>query len=126
MKKILIIEDDPSFAKVLQDRLFGSGFEPVWGIDAYQGLILAKSENPDMIILDIMLPAGGGESVLRNLKLGFKTRSIPVLVLTASHDAELKRRLLLDNEVAGFMEKPYDAVELISTINAILQKKEHA
>jgi DNA-binding response OmpR family regulator len=122
MRKILVIEDDPSVAKVLQERLMHSGFDVVLAVDAYQGLTLAKSEGPDLIILDLMLPCGGGESTFRNLKMSYRTGLIPVLVLTASRDAVLKKKML-DEGVEGYMEKPYDAVELIGMISAILQKR---
>jgi DNA-binding response OmpR family regulator len=121
MKKILIVEDDESVADVLQARLAKSGFQVIWALDAYQGLTLAKSEAPDLIILDLMLPGGGGEATLKNLKMSSKTSFTPVLVLTASTDAELKRRMLAEG-VVGYMEKPYDGNELIRAIHAVLDR----
>ncbi|MBF0123168.1 MAG: response regulator [Candidatus Omnitrophica bacterium] len=122
MKKILIIEDDPSVARVLQERLTKSGFDIFIAVDAYQGLTTAKSELPDLIILDLMLPGGGGETTFQNLKRTPKTSRIPVLVLTASRDAEVKQKML-DAGVAGFMEKPYEASELIGMVSSILQER---
>jgi two-component system, OmpR family, KDP operon response regulator KdpE len=122
MKKILVVEDDPSVGKVLHQRLTKSGFDVTAAADAYQALTSAKGVMPDLIILDLMIPCGGGEGALQNLKRSIKTSMIPVLVLTASRDPELKKRML-DAGVEGYMEKPYEPVELIATINAILQKE---
>ena len=122
MWKILIVEDDSSLAKVLQERLTKSGFDVFLAVDAYQGLTMAKSELPDLMILDLMLPGGGGETTFQNLKRSSKTSRIPVLVLTASRDPEIRQKMI-DAGVAGYMEKPYEATELIGTINTILQKK---
>lgn len=121
MRTILIVEDDVSAAKVLRERLLASGFSVAVAGDAYQALTAAKNDLPDLIIMDLMLPAGGGQSAVKNIKMSFKTSSIPILVLTAAHDAELKNKLLAEG-ADGYMEKPYEPVELIATINKILQK----
>jgi len=121
MSKILIVEDEADVAKVLRKRLMEHNFEVVCATDAYDGVNLAHKERPDLIILDLMLPSGGGLMTLRNLRMSTHTSHIPVLVLTGMQDEELKKKIL-DMEVAAYMQKPYEISELVGTINSILQK----
>ncbi|MCX6354153.1 MAG: response regulator [Candidatus Aureabacteria bacterium] len=93
-KKILIIEDEPDFSKVLAKVLFSRGYEVMVAADAYHGIQSAYQYLPDLIILDVMLPAGGGFSVLRNKKLSSKISPIPVLALTAKRDENLRESAL--------------------------------
>ncbi len=122
MSKILIIEDEPDTAKVITKRLAQSGFEVVVAADAYEGVKSAHKERPDLIILDLMLPAGGGLSVLKNIRMSAELRLIPVLVLTGIKNEDYKRQIL-DEGVESYLEKPYDPDELISTVRNILNKE---
>jgi DNA-binding response OmpR family regulator len=121
MSKILIIEDEPDMAKVVAKRLAQSGFEVVVAFDAYEGVKVAHKEKPDLIVLDLMLPAGGGLSVLRNIKMTAEIRSTPVVVLTGIKNEGSKQQIL-DEGVEAYLEKPYDPDVLISTIQDILKK----
>jgi len=121
MSKILIIEDEPDISKVLNKRLSEAGFDVAVAADAYQGVELAHREKPDLIILDLMLPAGGGISVLKNLKYSAHVSSIPIVVLTGMKDEENKKKIL-EEGVRAYMEKPYNPDELIATIRNILLK----
>ena len=122
MSKILIIEDEVDLAKILHKRLEDKGFEVVCAPDAHSGVDLAHKERPDLIILDIMLPLGGGVTVLRNLRISTHTMSIPVLVLTGMQDEELKKNIL-EMGVAFYMQKPYEIEELTKEINRILTER---
>ena len=121
MSKILIIEDEPDTAKVVAKRLTQSSFEVVVAVDAYEGVKFAYKEKPDLIILDVMLPAGGGLSVLKNIRMSAELRLIPVLVLTGIKDEDYKQQIL-DEGVEAYLGKPYDPDVLISTIQGILKK----
>ena len=121
MSKILIIEDEPDTARVVTKRLTQSGFEVVVAVDAYEGVKFAHKEKPDLIILDLMLPAGGGFSVLKSIKMTAEIRYTPVVVLTGIKNEEYKQQIL-DEGVQAYLEKPYDPDELISTIQNILKK----
>lgn len=121
MSKILIIEDEYDVVKVVSKRLSDAGFETVVAGDAYQGVDLAHKEKPDLIILDLMLPAGGGIKVLKDIRISSHTAYIPVVVLTGMQDAAYKKNIL-DQGVEAYLEKPYDAEELIETIKSILAK----
>ena len=122
MHKILIVEDEPDTSRVVAKRLEKAGFEVVVAVDAYQGISLAHKEGPDLIILDLMLPAGGGLAVLKNLEMSSKVTRIPVVVLTGIKDEEYKDAML-KRGIEAYLEKPYDADELIATIRNILQKE---
>ena len=119
MSKILIIEDEVDTAKVVKKRLSEHGFQSIIAVDGYQGVEFAHKEKPDLIILDLMLPAGGGLSVLKKIRLSTRIMDIPVLVLTGIQDEKYKQQVL-DEGVDAYMEKPYEASELIETIKKIL------
>ena len=122
-KKILVVEDELDAAKILVKRLTNEGFEVSVATDAYQGTSAIFKEKIDLVILDLMLPAGGGMSVLKNVKENPQKAYIPIVVLTGMKDDKVK------NEVLGmgadsYLEKPYDWTNLLSTINGIFNKEE--
>lgn len=121
MSKILIIEDNVDIAELLRDSLSREGFEVVICNDACQGVQFTHKTKPDLILLDLMLPAGGGFSVLENIKLSGYTKTIPVVVLTASKDEEHKKKAI-DMGVDEYLEKPYDNNQLISVIRRIIKQ----
>lgn len=82
-KKILIIEDDISIVTLLKRRLNNLGFDVIYSNDGYRGLKLAQTENPDLIILDVLLPKMNGFKVCRLLKFDEKFRHIPIIMLTS-------------------------------------------
>jgi DNA-binding response OmpR family regulator len=120
MPKILIIEDEFDILRVLQKRLSNAGFEIITSADAYQGVEKAHKERPDLIILDLMIPAGGGLSVLRNIKASDHTKLTPVLVLTGMEN-EKYRQDIIDEGVQGYLQKPYNLQELLNEIKRILE-----
>lgn len=119
MKKILIIEDEQDIVKVLYKKLTDSGFQVVWAQDAYAGVKSAHEENPDLIILDLMLPAGGGLKTLKNIRDSIKTTFVPVVVLTGMRDEAAKAESL-QLGVEAYLEKPYNFPELLGVINKAL------
>ncbi|MCX5706277.1 MAG: response regulator [Candidatus Omnitrophica bacterium] len=120
---VLVVEDEMDTAKVLVKRLTGQGFNVLVAMDAYQATMLTYKENPDLIILDLMLPAGGGLSVLKNIRSNPQKAYIPVVVLTGMKNDEVKKEVL-NQGVEAYLEKPYDADNLITTVQNILNKKE--
>lgn len=119
--KILIIEDEKDLALVLAKRLTALGYEVATAFDAYQGFAKTQREKPDLIILDLMLPAGGGMKTLEHIKGSPHLFSIPVIVLTALQASE-KRAGVLAAGADAFMEKPYDMDKLHATIQDLLRK----
>jgi len=122
MSKILIIEDDPDTARVVAKRLEQEGLSVIVALDAYEGTKMAHSQKPDLIILDLMLPAGGGLFVLGNIRMSAETRSLPIIVLTGvkAEDTKEKAQKL---GVEAYLEKPYEPAVLVSTVKNILEGK---
>jgi len=120
-KKILIIEDEEDVAKLLVARLKTTDYESAVACDGYQGVEFAHKENPDLIIMDLMLPAGDGLTVLKNIRLSGHTREIPIVVLTGIKDEKYKKKVI-DEGVEAYLEKPYEPDTLITTIQNILKK----
>lgn len=122
MAKILIVDDDQDIIKVLSKRLVQKGYEVAAATDGYLGVQMAHKEKPDLILLDLMLPVGGGLSVLKNMRMSAQTGSIPVIVLTGMKDDQYKQKIMAEG-VDIFIEKPYDAEALIKNIEALIQNK---
>ena len=118
-KKILIIEDETDLTLVLSKRLFSAGYEPIVSMDAVAGVAETHRSMPDLIILDLMLPAGGGKSVLSNIRHSTKTMNIPVMVLTGMQDDATKKKIL-EIGVDAYMQKPFVIEDVLSEIKRIL------
>ena len=82
MAKILIIEDDPGISKVISSRLSREEYTVLLAADGEEGLRKAQEENPDLIILDLMLPKLDGFEVLKSIKDDDKTKGVPVIILS--------------------------------------------
>ncbi|MFH1552086.1 MAG: response regulator [Candidatus Omnitrophota bacterium] len=114
-KKILIIEDEEGLVLSLRTLLKSQGYEVIVAYDATFGTSLAYKEKPDLIILDLGLPAGGGFSVLKNVKISIFTQDIPTMVLTSNPLKESEERAYALG-AAVYLQKPYDPPELLKKI----------
>lgn len=121
MKKILIIEDDEVLGKMLLDRLSKNGFSPSKAVDAMQGQQAILSLKPDLVLLDLMLPAGNGIELLRNMRASIQTQTIPVVIITSYKDGEVKKEAQ-EIGVQGYFQKPVDNEELMADIKRILNQ----
>jgi DNA-binding response OmpR family regulator len=120
-KRILIVDDERDIVKALTIRLQRAGYEVVVAFDGAQGIFMAHKENPDLIILDIRMPAGNGFSVAEKLKESMNTVAVPVIFLTGSpaKDSEEKAMAL---GARFYVKKPYDPEELLDAIVRALEK----
>lgn len=120
-KKILVVDDERDIVKALMIRLQGAGYDVVTAFDGAQGVFMAHKEKPDLIILDIRMPAGNGFSVAERLKRSDYTLTIPVIFLTGSPEtnAEEKARAV---GARFYIKKPYDPEELLDAIKRALEK----
>jgi DNA-binding response OmpR family regulator len=117
--KILIVEDDPDTRRLFNVRLRASGYDTAFAEDAYMAVSLAIKEPPDLILLDLGLPAGGGFAVLERLQEQASTATIPVLVVSAGERSSNE----LGARKAGartYLQKPIDAAELLTAIQHAL------
>ncbi|MDD5492126.1 MAG: response regulator [bacterium] len=122
-KKILVVEDDALIRELDRVNLESAGFTVVLATDGFQGLEMARTENPDLIVLDIMLPKMDGFKVCRILKFDDKYKHIPIIMLTARIQ-EVDKETGFKTGADGYMTKPYDPEELIKKVNQILADTE--
>ncbi len=108
---VLIIDDQPQSLEAMRDALLPLGFEVWQALGGASGLLLARERQPDVILLDVMMPGIDGFEVCRRLKADEETRLLPVVFLTGldSRDARLKG---LEAGATDFLTKPFDLVEL--------------
>lgn len=123
--RILIIDDNPQNVLLIQARLQRAGFGVISADDGLSGLEAARSEQPDLILLDIMMPGMDGYEVCRQLKAGPVTRSIPVVILTSLTERADKARALAV-EADDFLSKSVDQAELVSRVRSLLRLKRQA
>lgn len=116
---ILVIEDDPAVARSLQDGLEREGYRVTWKASGAEGIDHARSQNPDLIILDVRLPDGSGFDVCRQVRqLGLRQ---PVLMLTVQRD-EMDKVLGLEMGADDYVTKPYSLRELRARVRALLRR----
>lgn len=112
---VLIADDDARLVTALARRLRGSGFHVIECQDAYMAIELARRHKPDVILLDVNMPAGGGESTHARLAKIGETASIPIIYLTGD-DSERVRRRAHDLGAFAVIGKPFDMEDLLSHI----------
>ena len=116
-KKILVIDDELDFVNLVKVRLEANGYEVIDALNGEDGLKKAEAENPDLILLDIMMPKKDGYTLLRELKYKEATKSIPVIVLTAKPGM---RDLFGMEGVSDYIVKPFEDEELLLRIKKTL------
>jgi len=124
-KKILIVDDDEDSVKGLRLRLRAHNFNTAVAMDAVSAISQAKNERPDLILLDLGLPAGDGFVVMERLANLDSLPSIPVIVLSA-RDPHVNRERALNAGAIAFFQKPADNDELLSAIHKALGLNEMA
>jgi two-component system alkaline phosphatase synthesis response regulator PhoP len=119
-KRILIIEEEESIQAVVEFGLkMTAGWEVISASSGNEGISRAQTEQPDMILLDVMMPEMDGLATFRALQLDDQTRSIPVIFLTAKAQAS-EKRLFNDTGVNGVIIKSFNALELAQQICKVL------
>ncbi|MBI5367303.1 MAG: response regulator [Planctomycetes bacterium] len=121
MAKILIVEDNEDNRDMLSRRLARKGYEIVMAVDGGQGVAMAQSERPDLILMDLSLPVLDGWAATQQVKAGAETRAIPVIALTA-HAMSGDRERALAAGCDDFDTKPVDLPRLLGKIQAFLDK----
>ncbi|MCA9401140.1 MAG: response regulator [Candidatus Omnitrophica bacterium] len=117
-KRILIVDDDPVQLKLLEDKLSAQGYEVVPVSEADQGLQYAINSEPDIILLDVMMPVINGFNFCRLLKSEEKQKHIPIILVT-SRDAEEDIKIGLEMGADAYVTKPVNFEKLLSTIKII-------
>jgi two-component system cell cycle response regulator DivK len=120
MAKILLVEDNELNRDMLSRRLIRRGFEVVIAIDGGQGVDMATSESPNLILLDMSLPVINGWDAAQKLKADAGTRSIPIIALTA-HAMGGDREKALEAGCDEYETKPVEFKRLLDKINSFLE-----
>ena len=124
-KKILIVDDDPEVRVSLHVRLKVNNYEVVFAEDGVAGIAEARKHMPDLILLDLGLPAGDGFSVLERLKANASLSMIPVIVISGRVRIPNRDWALKAGAIA-FLQKPVDNARLLSMIRYALGEKSMA
>lgn len=116
MKTILITDDDVHIGNMLEEILVREGYDVLRAYSGTEALMILKNHQPDLVLLDLMLPGMNGEDVLTHI------RDIPVIVVSAKAEINDKVNLLLGGAV-DYVTKPFDINELLARITVALRKK---
>ena len=119
--KILVVEDEPNQVELIEFNLNSEGYEVVVARDGEEALNLAEEENPDLILLDWMLPKVSGIEVCRQLRRSKISREIPIVMLTARSEESDKIRGL-DIGADDYITKPYSIKELLARVRAGMRR----
>jgi DNA-binding response OmpR family regulator len=122
MKKILFIEDESALQKTFREVLEKENYEMISALDGEAGLRLAKSQKPDLILLDLILPKKDGFEVLKELKEDESTKGIPVIVLTNLEDVESVERAIELGATTYLVKAQYTLEEVIQKVKKALGK----
>ncbi|MCP2340256.1 response regulator transcription factor [Actinomadura rupiterrae] len=120
--RILVVEDEPTIAKAVADRLSAEGFAVETAADGPSAVARARETSPDLIVLDVMLPGFDGLEVCRRVQAD---RPVPVLMLTARDD-ETDKLVGLGVGADDYLTKPFSMRELVARIRALLRRVERA
>lgn len=117
-QKILVVDDEPAVSDLLEYNLRKSGYEALVACDGREALRLARQANPDLVLLDLMIPEIDGLDVCRELR---KTSSIPIIMITARGE-EIDRVVGLELGADDYISKPFSVRELMARIKAVLRR----
>jgi two-component system alkaline phosphatase synthesis response regulator PhoP len=117
-KKILVIDDEPKIVDICQDYLQAAGFEVIRSGDGLLGLAMARTEQPDLIVLDLMLPGMDGLDVCRTLR---RESDVPIIMLTARVE-EPDKLIGLELGADDYLTKPFSPRELVVRVRSLLRR----
>ncbi len=121
MAKVIIIEDEVTLVRNLAEKLRGDGFNVITAADGEDGLDKIRSERPDLIILDIMLPRLDGLSICRIVRHDASTAHIPIIMLTA-RGTEVDKIVGLESGADDYIVKPFSLGEFLARVRAVMRR----
>jgi two-component system phosphate regulon response regulator PhoB len=122
MPGVLIVEDEPAIAELIAVNLRHNGFTPTWAMDSVTAQRELDAVLPDVILLDWMLPGESGLSLAKKWRKDPRTKSVPIIMLTARGD-EADRVAGLDAGADDYMAKPFSTKEMLARIRAVLRRR---
>lgn len=119
-KKVLVVDDQPHIVRLIQVNLEKEGFEVATAGDGVEGLQRAQETQPDLVILDVIMPRKDGFTLLRELKADEQFADTPVIMLTVkTHNADIVEGLKEGAEL--YLPKPFHPKELVSLVKRVLE-----
>ena len=122
---ILIVDDEPAQLELLRYNLEKAGFETVQADNGLRAIDLVEDTDPDLVVLDWMMPEASGVDVCRELRARALTRLLPIIMLSARGE-EGDRALGLDTGADDYITKPFSPRELVSRVKALLRRSDRA
>jgi len=124
-KKILIVDDEPEQIEFASTLLEENGYIPISAMNGVEGMAKAKTERPDLILLDILMPERGGIGMYQDLKHNEETKTIPVVIVTGvAKDAHFEKAMVTQDPNAsapdGYIEKPMDPDAVLKLVSDLL------
>ncbi len=126
LMKVLIIDDDENISAVFETALQKNGLETVFALNGKSGLDKARSEKPDLILLDQVLPDISGNEVLKTLKMDAQTQSIPVLILSNFSQEELVKEAINNGAMDYIFKYQVEPQDLVSKVKQALKMQSAA
>lgn len=120
-KKILFIEDEPGQIAMISLRLEKNGYEMISSMDGAEGLKMAVKENPDLILVDVIMPGIDGFEVCRRLRKNPVTKHIPIISTTAAGIDDVEHQCIAAG-ADDCVRKPYDSADLLKKVRRLLEK----
>ncbi|MBL8370019.1 MAG: phosphate regulon transcriptional regulator PhoB [Burkholderiaceae bacterium] len=120
--RVLVVEDEPAIAELIAVNLRHNGFAPIWAVDGDSAQRELDAVLPDVILLDWMMPGESGLTLARRWRADARTKSIPILMLTARGD-EADRVAGLDAGADDYITKPFSTKEMLARIRAVLRRR---
>ena len=118
---VLVVEDDPVILRLLEVNFELEGFGVVLAHDGEEGIAAARSQRPDIIVSDIMMPKMSGIELVQALKADEATASIPIILLSAkAQTGDLKSGM--DAGADDYVTKPFEPLDLVDRVNALLSR----
>ncbi|MBI5016864.1 MAG: response regulator [Deltaproteobacteria bacterium] len=117
--KILVVDDNPDNVELLTKRLRAAGYRTAEAYDGEQALVTVAEEEPELVILDVMMPKLDGFEVCRRLKMAERTRYLPIIMLTAKREVPDKIKGL-DTGADDYVTKPFNPQELMARVKSLL------
>lgn len=121
MKKILIVDDDPKIVRVVETELRKNNFEVIAAGDGEHGLAQARLHQPDLVLLDRLMPKMHGHKMLELMRQDEVLAHTPVIMLTADKDADAIVDSMVDGAAVGYVVKPFEMDDLIKNVKRVLQ-----
>jgi two-component system alkaline phosphatase synthesis response regulator PhoP len=126
-KKILVVDDDPDLVEATSMILKSKQYDVIAAYGGIEGLEKARSEKPDLIVLDVMMPDKDGYTVCKELKADPVLREIPVLLLTAVvsfiSTTRFSHQMGMETEADDYIDKPVEPAELVKRVEALLSRQ---